>query len=116
MVPIFGGRRWSALSTASLLVPALGLGWAVQDPTTAYGTMLALALLCGLGGANFASSMANISFFFPKERKGTALGLNAGLGNLGVSVMQFAVPLVVTSAVFGGLGGAPQQPAKGGAI
>ncbi len=114
MVPIFGGRRWTAVSTASLLVPALGIGWAVQDPTTSYGTMLVLALLSGLGGANFASSMANISFFFPKERKGTALGLNAGLGNLGVSVMQFAVPLVVGSAVFGGLGGGPQVVAKTG--
>ncbi len=114
MVPIFGGRRWTAVSTASLLVPALGIGWAVQDPTTPYGTMRALALLSGLGGANFASSMANISFFFPKERKGTALGLNAGLGNLGVSVMQFAVPLVVTSALFGGLGGGPQVVAKTG--
>lgn len=114
IVPILGGRRWTALSTASLLLPAAGMGWAVQDPTTSYGTMLALALLSGLGGGNFASSMANISFFFPKERKGTALGLNAGLGNLGVSTMQFVVPLVVTSAVFGALGGAPQTVARTG--
>jgi NNP family nitrate/nitrite transporter-like MFS transporter len=78
--------------------------------------MLALALLCGLGGGNFASSMANISFFFPKERKGTALGLNAGLGNLGVSAMQFVVPLAVTSAVFGGLGGGPQVSRSGAPI
>jgi len=116
IVPVLGGRRWTAISTASLLVPALGIGWAVQDPTTSYGTMLALALLCGLGGGNFASSMANISFFFPKERKGTALGLNAGLGNLGVSTMQFVVPLVVTSAVFGSLGGGPQTVAKTGEL
>jgi NNP family nitrate/nitrite transporter-like MFS transporter len=109
IVPIFGGRKWTALSTASLLVPAIGMGLAVQDPTTSYGTMLALALLCGFGGGNFASSMANISFFFPKARKGTALGLNAGLGNLGVSTMQFVVPLVITAGVFGALGGAPQQ-------
>jgi NNP family nitrate/nitrite transporter-like MFS transporter len=114
MVPIFGGRRFTAVSTASLLLPALGMGWAVQDPTTPYGTMLVLALLCGLGGGNFASSMANISFFFPKERKGTALGLNAGLGNLGVSTMQFLVPLVVSSAVFGGLGGGPQTVVRTG--
>ncbi|HET6924087.1 MAG TPA: NarK family nitrate/nitrite MFS transporter, partial [Anaeromyxobacteraceae bacterium] len=114
MVPIFGGRKWTALSTASLLVPAIGMGLAVRDPTTSYGTMLALALLCGFGGGNFASSMANISFFFPKARKGTALGLNAGLGNLGVSVMQFLVPLVVTAGVFGALGGAPQQLTRPG--
>ena len=116
VVPILGGRRWTALSTASLLVPALGIGYAVQDPATSYGTMLALALLCGLGGGNFASSMANISFFFPKERKGTALGLNAGLGNLGVSGMQFVVPLVITAGVFGGLGGGPQVVAKTGEL
>jgi NNP family nitrate/nitrite transporter-like MFS transporter len=114
MVPILGGRMWTALSTASLLVPALGIGYAVQDPTTSYATMLVLALLCGFGGGNFASSMANISFFFPKERKGTALGLNAGLGNLGVSAMQFVVPLVITAGVFGGAGGGPQVVAKTG--
>ena len=113
MVPIFGGRRWTAISTASLLLPALGIGYAVQDPTTSYPTFVALALLCGLGGGNFASSMSNISFFFPKERKGSALGLNAGLGNLGVSVVQFVVPLVITFGVFGGFGGDAQQWVKG---
>jgi NNP family nitrate/nitrite transporter-like MFS transporter len=114
VVPIFGGRRWTALSTASLLVPAIGMGFAVQDPATSYGTLLGLALLCGFGGGNFASSMANISFFFPREQKGTALGLNAGLGNLGVSAMQFLVPIVVTSGVFGALGGTPQTAARTG--
>jgi NNP family nitrate/nitrite transporter-like MFS transporter len=114
MVPIFGGRLWTVLSTASLLIPAIGIGLAVQDPTTSYGTMLLLALLCGFGGGNFASSMAIISFFFPKDQKGTALGLNAGLGNLGVSGMQFIVPLVMTSGVLGALGGAPQAVVKQG--
>jgi len=113
MVPIFGGRKWTAVSTASLLLPALGIGFAVQDPTTSYPTFVVLALLCGFGGGNFASSMANISFFFPKDRKGSALGLNAGLGNLGVSVVQFVVPLVITAGVFGALGGEPQIWAKG---
>jgi NNP family nitrate/nitrite transporter-like MFS transporter len=108
MVPIFGGRRWTAISTASLLVPAIGIGIAVQDSTTSYPTMLILALLCGFGGGNFSSSMANISFFFPKERKGSALGVNAGLGNLGVSSVQFLAPLVVTMGIFGVLGGDPQ--------
>jgi len=105
MVPIFGGRRWTAISTASLLIPTLGIGVAIQDPTTPYATMLALAVLCGLGGGNFSSSVANISFFFPKERKGSALGLNAGLGNLGVSSVQFLAPLVITMGIFGPLGG-----------
>ncbi|MBW7850212.1 MAG: NarK family nitrate/nitrite MFS transporter [Rhodospirillales bacterium] len=113
MVPIFGGRLWTTLSTASLLLPAVGIGIAVKDPATSYTTFLVLALLCGFGGGNFASSMANISFFFPKNQKGMALGLNAGLGNLGVSVVQFVVPLVITAGVFGGLGGEAQIWAKG---
>jgi NNP family nitrate/nitrite transporter-like MFS transporter len=116
MVPIFGGRLWTTLSTASLLIPALGIGYAVQDPTTPYLIFLALALLCGFGGGNFASSMANISFFFPKAEKGNALALNAGLGNLGVSVMQFLVPLVITAGVFGALGGQPQSMSDGGQL
>ncbi|WUR10900.1 NarK family nitrate/nitrite MFS transporter [[Empedobacter] haloabium] len=114
MVPIFGGRKWTALSTASLLVPAIGIGLAVQDPNTSYPTMLILALLCGFGGGNFASSMANISFFYPKAQKGYALGMNAGLGNLGVSAVQFIVPLVITTGIFGALGGAAQIPVKAG--
>ena len=114
MVPLVGGRRWTALSTASLLIPAIGIGLAVQDNTTPYTTMLLLALLCGLGGGNFSSSMANISFFFPKERKGSALGVNAGLGNLGVSVVQFLSPLVITAGVFGIFGGDPQIISRGG--
>ena len=115
MVPIFGGRNWTAFSTASLLLPVLGIGWAVQNPQTPFSVFVALALLCGLGSGNFASSMANINFFFPKAKKGTALGLNAGLGNLGVSVVQFAVPLVVGSALFGDLGGNAQNFVKDGA-
>ena len=108
MVPIFGGRRWTAISTASLLLPALGIGVAVQDTSTSYATFVVLALLCGFGGGNFASSMANINFFFPKERKGSALGVNAGLGNLGVSGVQFLAPLVIAAGVYGPLAGAPQ--------
>ena len=116
MVPIFGGRLWTTLSTASLLIPAFGIGYAVQNPDTPYFIFLVLALLCGFGGGNFASSMSNISFFFPKAQKGNALALNAGLGNLGVSVMQFAVPMVITAGVFGALGGAGQETATGGQL
>ena len=113
MVPIFGGRRWTAISTASLLLPTLGMGFAVRDPSTSYTTFAVLAFLCGLGGGNFASSMANVNFFFPQAQKGTALGLNAGLGNLGVSLVQFVVPLVITAGMFGVLGGEPQTWMKG---
>ena len=88
--------------------PRVGFAVAVRDPATAYPTFLLLALACGIGGGNFASSMANISFFYPAERKGIALGTNAGLGNLGVPLAQFALPLVVASALFGAVGGAPQ--------
>lgn len=108
VVPIFGGRNWTVISTASLLIPAIGIGYAVQNPETSFMTMAILAALCGLGGGNFASSMANISFFYPKKEKGLALGLNAGIGNLGVSAVQFVTPLVITAGVFGILGGAPQ--------
>ena len=83
------------------------------ESETPYWIFLSLALLCGLGGGNFASSMANISFFFPKAEKGSALAINAGLGNLGVSVVQFIVPLAITAGVFGWLGGAPQTAAQG---
>ena len=114
MVPIFGGRMWTTLSTWSLLIPALGIGWAVQNPGTPYWIFLTLALLCGFGGGNFASSMANISFFFPKAEKGNALALNAGFGNLGVSAVQFVVPLVITAGVFGWLGGEPQTAVEAG--
>ncbi|MDZ4804114.1 MAG: NarK family nitrate/nitrite MFS transporter [Candidatus Eisenbacteria bacterium] len=109
MVPIFGGRNWTVLSTASLLVPAVGIGLAVQNPATSYETFVLLALLCGFGGANFASSMANINPFFPAARKGMGLGLNAGLGNLGVSFMQFLVPIAIAMPLFSAIGGAPQQ-------
>jgi NNP family nitrate/nitrite transporter-like MFS transporter len=107
MVPIFGGRLWTTLATWSLMIPAIGIGYAVQTPPTPYPVFLALALLCGLGGGNFASSMANISFFFPRAEKGNALALNAGLGNIGVSVVQFVVPIVITAGVFGWFGGDP---------
>lgn len=99
-VPIFGGRRFTAISTASLLLPALWIGFAVQNPETPYLVMAIIALLCGFGGGNFASSMANIAFFYPKREKGKALAMNAGLGNLGVSVMQFLVPVVISTGSF----------------
>ncbi len=116
MIPIFGGRLWTTLSSASLLLPALGIGFAVQNPGTPYAAFLALALMCGFGGGNFASSMANIAYFYPKKTKGNALALNAGLGNLGVSVMQFVVPMAITVGVFGALGGAPQTLSDGGRL
>ncbi|GJE69456.1 hypothetical protein CHKEEEPN_0984 [Methylorubrum podarium] len=116
LVPVFGGRLWTALSTGTLLIPAFGIGYAVQNPQTPYLIFLTLALLCGFGGGNFASSVANISFFFPKKEKGRALAINSGIGNLGVSVMQLAVPIVVSMGLFGYLSGAPQTAPDGATI
>ena len=113
MVPIFGGRLWTTVATWSLMIPAVGIGYAVQNPNTPYVVFLTLALLCGLGGGNFASSMANISFFFPRAEKGNALALNAGLGNLGVSVVQLVVPIAITVSVFGWLGSEPVMVKSG---
>ncbi|HGB6361099.1 TPA: NarK family nitrate/nitrite MFS transporter [Salmonella enterica subsp. enterica serovar Enteritidis] len=110
MVPLFGGRKWTVLSTVILIIPCTWLGFAVQNPATPFGVFMLIALLCGFAGANFASSMGNISFFFPKARQGSALGINGGLGNLGVSVMQLIAPLVIFLPIFTFLGvrGVPQ--------
>ncbi|MBJ4998491.1 NarK family nitrate/nitrite MFS transporter [Salmonella enterica subsp. enterica serovar Hadar] len=110
MVPLFGGRKWTVLSTVILIIPCAWLGFAVQNPATPFGVFMLIALLCGFAGANFASSMGNISFFFPKARQGSALGINGGLGNLGVSVMQLIAPLVIFLPIFTFLGvrGVPQ--------
>lgn len=114
MVPLFGGRKWTVLSTVLstviLIIPCAWLGFAVQNPATPFGVFMLIALLCGFAGANFASSMGNISFFFPKARQGSALGINGGLGNLGVSVMQLIAPLVIFLPIFTFLGvrGVPQ--------
>ncbi len=116
MVPIFGGRRWTTISTASLLIPTIWLGFALQNPETPFGVFATIALLCGFGGANFSSSMSNISFFYPKSKQGMALGLNAGLGNLGVSTMQFVVPFVIGFSLFGAFGGDAQTTSTGKTI
>jgi NNP family nitrate/nitrite transporter-like MFS transporter len=115
LVPIVGGRNFTILSTGTLLIPAIGIGLAVQDTSTSFTTMVVLAALCGFGGGNFASSTANISFFYPKNVKGAALGMNAGFGNLGVSVVQFVAPVVITMSLFGNIGGDAQTMVKNGA-
>jgi len=106
LIAVGGGRNVIFLTTALLLIPAVGAGIALQDVSTPFMVFAVLAALSGFGGGNFASSMSNISFFFPKRVQGTSLGLNAGLGNLGVSVMQFLIPVIITGAFFGGLAGA----------
>ncbi len=110
VIPVFGGRRWTAFSTLLLMIPMSWLTIAVQDTTTPYSTFIIISLLCGFGGANFASSMANISLFYPKTQQGKALGLNGGLGNLGVSVMQILVPIVISVNIFSPFGLGNKNP------
>ncbi|GAB3223449.1 NarK family nitrate/nitrite MFS transporter [Kineococcus gypseus] len=100
-VPRFGGRNWTIVSALLLIVPCAGLAVVVQNPGTPFWLMVLVAATAGVGGGNFASSMANISFFFPEREKGAALGLNAAGGNLGVAVVQLVVPIIVV--IGGGL-------------
>ncbi|WP_064792117.1 hypothetical protein [Shewanella woodyi] len=101
-IRLCGGRNTIVFTTALLMIPAIGAGIALQDKNTPLWVFQILALLSGFGGGNFASSMSNISFFFPKKQQGLALGLNAGLGNFGVTTMQILVPLFMTFGIFGG--------------
>jgi len=100
-VGLFGGRNWTIISALLLLVPCVLLGVIVQNPQTPFWLFAVTAALGGLGGGNFASSMANISYFYPNYKKGAALGINAAGGNLGVGVVQFVVPVLITLGVFG---------------
>lgn len=102
-VPVFGGRNWTVISVSLLLVPTLLFAHFVQRPETPYWVFVAVAATAGLGGGNFASSMSNINFFYPTAKKGTALGLNAAGGNLGVAVIQLFLPVVVGGAGLFGL-------------
>ncbi|WP_180126818.1 MFS transporter [Rhodoferax sp. BLA1] len=105
LIRVAGGRNTIFLTTAMLLAPAIGTGIVLQHPEWPLWTFQLMALWSGVGGGNFASSMSNISTFFPKRLQGTALGLNAGLGNFGVTTMQIVIPLVMTMSLFGSFGG-----------
>ncbi|MCW0234797.1 MAG: NarK/NasA family nitrate transporter [Ferrovibrio sp.] len=107
LVPLYGTRNVVAISTLSLLIPAVGWFYAVQDPTTPYWVLMVLAFLAGLGGANFSSFMPSTSLFFPKRQLGTALAIQAGIGNFGVSIVQFVTPWIIGLALFGSLAGEP---------
>jgi len=111
-IRLAGGRNTIFLTTAMLLAPALGTGIALQHKDWPLWVFQMLALWSGVGGGNFASSMSNITTFFPKRLQGTALGLNAGLGNFGVTAMQIIIPLVMTVGMFGAMGGDPMPLIK----
>lgn len=116
LVPIWGTRHVVSLSTLSLLVPLVGWFYAVQNPATPYWVLMLLAFLAGLGGGNFSSFMPSTSMFFPKRLQGTALAIQAGVGNFGVSIVQFVTPWVVGFALLGGMAwvGEPQTMVKAG--
>ena len=111
-IRIAGGRNTIFLTTALLMIPAVLTGIALQDKTTPLWMFQLCALLSGFGGGNFACSMSNISNFFPKRLQGTALGINAGLGNFGVTTMQILIPLVMTAGIFGAMAGEPMTLVK----
>ncbi len=111
-IRLAGGRNTIFLTSLLLIIPAFLTGVALQDKTTPLWMFQLCAFLSGIGGGNFACSMSNISGFFPKNQQGTALGLNAGLGNFGVTTMQILIPLSMTMMLFGGLGGEPMTLIK----
>lgn len=104
-IRLAGGRNTVFLTSALLLIPAVWTGIALQDTSTPLWVFQACAFLSGIGGGNFSASMSNINTFFPKKQQGLALGLNAGLGNFGVTTMQVVIPLVMTVGLFGAIGG-----------
>ena len=108
LIRLAGGRNTIFLTTAMLLAPALGTGIVLQHKDWPLWAFQLMALWSGVGGGNFASSMSNISTFFPKRLQGIGLGLNAGLGNFGVTTMQIVIPLVMTVGLFGAWGGPPE--------
>ena len=116
LVPMYGTRHVVAISTLLLLIPAVGWFYAVQDPATSYWVLMLLAFLAGLGGGNFSSFMPSTSLFFPKRLQGTALAIQAGIGNFGVSVVQFVTPWIIGFALAGSLlGGSQTMTAPSGA-
>jgi NNP family nitrate/nitrite transporter-like MFS transporter len=112
LVRLAGGRNTIFLTTAMLLAPAIGTGIALQHRDWPLWVFQLMALWSGVGGGNFASSMSNISTFFPKRLQGTALGINAGIGNFGVTTMQIVIPLVMTVGLFGAVAGEPMALLK----
>lgn len=113
LIPIFGTRAVISVAALLKLIPCIGIGLAIMNPGTPFWVFAVLAFASGLGGGDFSSHMPSTSFFFPKRLQGTVLGIQAGVGNFGVSLAQFATPWIIGFAVFGGLAGGPQTYTKG---
>ncbi len=112
--PVMGTRKLVTLTTALLLIPLIGWGVAVQNPATTFTTFMILAFLSGIGGGAFSGFMPSTSYFFPRRKQGTALGIQAGIGNFGVSIVQFVTPWIIGFSLLGILGASQQfhDPAK----
>ncbi len=113
LIPIFGTRLVIGIATLLKIIPCVGLGLAVLDPSTPFWVFVVLALTAGMGGGDFSSYMPSTSLFFPKRLQGAALGIQAGVGNFGVSLTQFVSPWIIGFALFGALGGGAQTFKKG---
>ncbi len=108
LTPIYGTRHVITITTFLKLIPCIGIGLAVMNPNTPFWLFMLLAFSAGFGGGDFSSYMPSTRFFFPKKLQGTALGLQAGIGNFGVSLTQFITPWIIGLAVFGTLTGSAQ--------
>ena len=113
LIPVFGTRHVIAVSTLLKLIPCIGIGLAVMNPDTPFWLFLVLAFAVGFGGGDFSSYMPSTSLFFPKRLQGTALGIQAGVGNFGVSLTQFVTPWIIGFAAFEALSGGPQTYVRG---
>lgn len=111
--PVLGTRKLVSLTTLLMLIPLLGWGIAVQNPDTSFTTFMVLAALSGIGGGAFSGFMPSTSYFFPRRMQGTALGLQAGIGNFGVSLVQFVTPWIIGFSMVGFLGAAQSETAPG---
>ncbi len=116
LIPLYGTRHVITTTVFLKIIPMLWLVKAINDPTTSFGEFLAISFLCGLGGGDFSSYMPSTSLFFPKRLQGLALGIQAGIGNFGVSVVQFVTPWIIGFAAFGSIIGGPQEFHKGEAV
>jgi len=113
LIPMFGTRHVITIATIIKLFPVIGIGLAVMNPQTPFWLFLVLAFSTGLGGGDFSSYMPSTSMFFPKRLQGTALGIQAGLGNFGVTIVQFVTPWIIGFAALGALAGGSQVFTKG---
>jgi len=115
-IPVLGTRPVISISTIIKIIPMIWLGYAIQDLNTSWTTFMVIGFLCGMGGGDFSSYMPSTSIFFPKRLQGTAMGIQAGLGNFGVSLVQFVAPWIIGFAALGAIAGPPQVFTKADAV